>query len=106
MYATIWLWARFAALVLLGAAVGLHTFDSMQTAALKALAGGGMGAACGLLFFIDRRPDARPFIAGGCGGLVFAALALLWFDTPSSSLVLLLIGLAVAALIAWGVLRI
>jgi hypothetical protein len=78
----------------------------MQTGALKALAGAFMGAAFGLLFLLDRKPGERHLIALGCGGLVFLALGLLWFNTSGSSAMLLLIGLAVAVAIAWGVLRI
>jgi hypothetical protein len=101
-----WPWIRFLGLAAVGAVVGLLTFDSMQSMTLKALAGGCMGAACALLFLLDRRPRDRLPIAAGSGGLVFVALSLLWFSTPGSSAVLLLVGIAVAALIAWGVLRI
>ena len=78
----------------------------MQSMALQALAGGCMGAALALLFLLDRKSGDRLPIAAGCGGLVFVALGLLWFSTPGSPAVLLLVGLAVAAVITWGVLKI
>ena len=102
----VWPWLRSLAIVAVGAVVGLQTFDSMQSMALKAIAGGGMGAALALLFLLDRKPSDRLPIATGCGGLVFLALGLLWFSTPGASAVLLLVAAAVAAVIAWGVLKI
>ena len=102
----VWPWLRSLAVVAVGAVVGLQTFDSMQSMALKAIAGGCMGAALALLFLLDRKPGERLPIATGCGGLVFVALGLLWFSTPGASAVLLLAAAAVATVIAWGVLKI
>lgn len=65
-----------------------------------------MGTALALLFLLDKKPGDRLSIAAGCGGLVFVALGLLWFGTPGASAVLLLVAAAVAAVIAWGVLKI
>lgn len=65
-----------------------------------------MGAALALLFLLDKKPGDRLPIAAGCGGLVFLALGLLWASTPGTSAMLLLLGVAVAVLIAWGVLKI
>lgn len=101
-----WPWLRFLGLVAIGAVVGVRTFDSMQSGALKAIAGGCMGAALALLFLLDKKPGDRLPIAAGCGGLVFLALGLLWASTPGTSAMLLLLGVAVAVLIAWGVLKI
>jgi hypothetical protein len=106
MQASIWGWIRLVGLILAGAAIGLALFDSMNTGFLKMLAGGCLGAAVELLFHLDRGPGGRLWVALGSGGLVFVALWLAWVDTPDTSLVSLLIALAAAAAIAWGVLRI
>jgi Na+/melibiose symporter-like transporter len=84
----------------------VYAFDSMQTDVLRALAGGCIGAAFSLLSLLDRRSGNRIAIALGCGALVFSALGLLWLNTPTSSVTLLLVALAVAAVIAWGVWKI
>ncbi|MEW6384711.1 MAG: hypothetical protein AB1514_12225 [Pseudomonadota bacterium] len=104
--AAAWPWLRFLAVVAVGAVIGLRTFDSMQSMALKAIAGGCMGAALALLFLLDQKPGDRLLIATGCGGLVFVALGLLWYSTPGASAVLLLVAVGVAAVIAWGALKI
>ena len=104
--AAAWPWLRSLAVIAVGAVVGLRTFDSMQSMALKAFAGGCMGAALALLFLLDRKPGDRLAIATGCGGLVFLALGLLWFGTPGASASLLLVAVGVAAVIGWGVLKI
>jgi hypothetical protein len=106
MQGSVWLWVRIVGLAVAGMLVGLLTFDSMRTGFLKAVAGACIAGAVGLLFFLDRKRQAKHLVALGCGALVFLALVLLWFDTPDSSDSLLLIGLLVAAAIAWGVLRI
>jgi hypothetical protein len=106
MRAPIWFWLGIVGLLVAGGAVGVHAFDSMQTEWLQAINGGFMGGACSLMLLIDRKPGWRLQTSIGCGVLVFSALALLWYDTPNSSAMLLLIALLVAAAIAWGVRRI
>jgi hypothetical protein len=106
MQASNWERMRLVALILAGAAIGLSVFDSMNVGFLKMVAGGCLGAAVELLFHLDRRPSGRLRVALGCGGLVFGALWLAWVDTPGTSLISLLVALAAAAAIAWGVLRI
>jgi hypothetical protein len=106
MRSPIWFWFGVVGLLVAGAVIGVHAFDSMQTGWLKVLAGGFMGGACSLMLLIDRKPGWRLQTSIGCGALVFSALALLWYDTPNSSATLLLIALLVAAAIAWGIRRI